>query len=70
MRCQAATVSSAQGQVARIFSCRLRPPRLILGGGVQDAVALGLGLGSGQGTVGGEQPQPGQQGRGDQRVTC
>src|SRR5262249_37026487 len=37
------------------------------GGGMQDAVAQGLGLGLGEVAVESEQPQPGQQGGGDQR---
>ena len=37
------------------------------GGGVQHPVAQGLGLGVGQVAVEGDQPEPGQQGGGDQR---
>ena len=35
-------------------------------GGVQDLVAQGLGLGAGEVAVQGDEPQPGQQGRGGQ----
>ena len=57
-------IASAQGQVAAILRCRGPAAGRQAGGGVQDPVAQGLGLGLGQGAVEGEQPQPGQQGRG------
>jgi len=60
-------MSSAQGQVAGIFSRRRRPPRTskTLPGGVQDPVTQSLRLGAGQVAVQGDEPQPGQQGGGD-----
>jgi hypothetical protein len=59
-------VPEAQGQVRETFGRRRRPPRNQPGRGVQGPVAQGLGFRTGEVAVEDNEPQPGQQGRGDQ----
>ena len=65
IRAQAVAMACAQGQVAGIFSRRRRPPRTSFPAACRTR-SQGLWFCSGQVAVQGDEPQPGQQGRGDQ----